>query len=260
MAHRAHSLTDPLDPVRRAFTLVRAGSVPFVESQLRRAFPTDWLAKARDAAYRNYRGAAPSDGSIHWEPSSLFAVILGLWDTPFGTTDRRVRTLVHELRDFRNDYAHDKFDPANVGRLLDTTWRFLTAIGAKEAAEAEELLKGLRVEHTLPSSATTSGASRARFGSPMGLTTKRAYGRLTAFLIERGEQNITLTFAEVGEHVTDHITAAPAGLPESAFKHRPWWANSAGHAHSRSWLDAGYRVRSVSLEDRVVCFSRTPVA
>ena len=33
-------------------------------------------------------------------------------------------------------------------------------------------------------------------------------------------------------------------LPNSAYRHRPWWANeSKGHVHAQAWLDAGSSLR-----------------
>jgi CBS domain-containing protein len=46
-------------------------------------------------------------------------------------------------------------------------------------------------------------------------------------------------------------------LPESAYKHRAWWANdSVSHVQSRLWLDVGWRVASVSMTKQVVRFAR----
>jgi len=41
-------------------------------------------------------------------------------------------------------------------------------------------------------------------------------------------------------------------LPESAYVHRPWWANTLSHSHAKSWLMAGWEVSSVSLGERVL--------
>jgi len=48
-------------------------------------------------------------------------------------------------------------------------------------------------------------------------------------------------------------------LPDSARKHREWWANdqSQPSRHCRAWLEAGWRVHSVLLDDHLVVFRRT---
>ena len=48
-------------------------------------------------------------------------------------------------------------------------------------------------------------------------------------------------------------------LPQSAVKHRSFWANDwqDHHSHARSWMRAGYRVAYVDREQKVVRFERT---
>lgn len=48
-------------------------------------------------------------------------------------------------------------------------------------------------------------------------------------------------------------------LPQSAVKHRSFWANDNQdhHSHARSWRNAGYRVAYVDREEKVVRFERT---
>lgn len=56
----------------------------------------------------------------------------------------------------------------------------------------------------------------------------------------------------------DEIEAIIGGeLPESAYKHRAWWANdSVGHVQSKVWLDVGWRVAGINMTDKLVRFSR----
>jgi hypothetical protein len=48
-------------------------------------------------------------------------------------------------------------------------------------------------------------------------------------------------------------------LPDSARKHREWWANdeSSKSRHCHAWLDAGWRVHTVLLDDHLVVFKHT---
>ncbi|MEZ5996933.1 MAG: hypothetical protein R3C25_14400 [Hyphomonadaceae bacterium] len=48
-------------------------------------------------------------------------------------------------------------------------------------------------------------------------------------------------------------------LPQSAVKHRSFWANDnqAYHSHARAWMGAGYRVAYVDRDQKVVRFERT---
>lgn len=46
-------------------------------------------------------------------------------------------------------------------------------------------------------------------------------------------------------------------LPESAYKHRAWWANdTVSHVQSEQWLDVGWRVSSINMSSQVVRFTR----
>lgn len=37
-------------------------------------------------------------------------------------------------------------------------------------------------------------------------------------------------------------------LPDSAYKHRAWWANTDSHSHAQSWRRAGYQVAKVEFD------------
>jgi CBS domain-containing protein len=43
-------------------------------------------------------------------------------------------------------------------------------------------------------------------------------------------------------------------LPASAREHRAWWANDRQHVQARQWLDAGWKIKTVS--DEIVVFSK----
>ena len=48
-------------------------------------------------------------------------------------------------------------------------------------------------------------------------------------------------------------------LPDSAWIHRPWWANqgqSGGHSHSQAWQMAGWKTAEVRLDDETLVFLR----
>ena len=49
-------------------------------------------------------------------------------------------------------------------------------------------------------------------------------------------------------------------LPNSAFRHRPWWANETkGHVHAQAWLEAGYETAQVNMEAKKLVFRKTAV-
>jgi hypothetical protein len=42
----------------------------------------------------------------------------------------------------------------------------------------------------------------------------------------------------------EQIDSLVGGLPPSARRHQPWWANDQSHSHARQWMRAGYRARA----------------
>jgi hypothetical protein len=65
------------------------------------------------------------------------------------------------------------------------------------------------------------------------------YSLLQVFLESSKKPTETLSFQQVEDILG-------FSLPDSASKHRPWWANG-GHSQADAWLDAGWQVESVSL-------------
>ncbi|MCW4051403.1 MAG: GIY-YIG nuclease family protein [Candidatus Bathyarchaeota archaeon] len=69
------------------------------------------------------------------------------------------------------------------------------------------------------------------------------YRKIGEYLDECSDDVVTLSYDEVEEILG-------FGLPDSAFEHRPWWANS-GQPHSRAWTDFGWLINGVSLGEWV---------
>ncbi|GHT94651.1 hypothetical protein FACS1894141_1730 [Spirochaetia bacterium] len=65
------------------------------------------------------------------------------------------------------------------------------------------------------------------------------YSALQEYLKNSQNQAEMLSFQQV-----ETILGYP--LPDSASKHRPWWANG-GHTQAAAWLDVGWEIKSVSL-------------
>jgi hypothetical protein len=66
------------------------------------------------------------------------------------------------------------------------------------------------------------------------------YAPLQAFLQSSPNSREMLTFSQV-----EQILGFP--LPASASAYRPWWGNDITRVHAKAWLDAGWKVESVSL-------------
>ena len=75
------------------------------------------------------------------------------------------------------------------------------------------------------------------------------YDHLGAYLSEQTGDACTLTFAEVKEIVG-------YSLPVSAKEYRPWWGNDKTHVQARGWMDAGWKVERLELQQERVHFVR----
>ncbi|MCB2084605.1 MAG: hypothetical protein KDD90_11190 [Sphingomonadaceae bacterium] len=81
------------------------------------------------------------------------------------------------------------------------------------------------------------------------------YENLSAFLDDLDHDRIVMSF----ESINDLIGGT---LPESAFKHRPWWANRAEGKGSQNlaWQSVGWETRDVNMELDEVTFIRAKKA
>lgn len=77
------------------------------------------------------------------------------------------------------------------------------------------------------------------------------YDGLSRFLAELDEDSITLKFDKVSGLVT-------GGLPQSAYDHRPWWANryDGNGAQNQGWQSVGWETRDVDMNRQTVTFNR----
>lgn len=76
----------------------------------------------------------------------------------------------------------------------------------------------------------------------------RKYDPLCDYLSKADKDNISLTFTEIEDIISDD-------LPHSARNHRAWWANG-GHSQSHAWLNAGYSVIVVDFALERVIFEK----
>jgi hypothetical protein len=76
------------------------------------------------------------------------------------------------------------------------------------------------------------------------------YEPLHLHLKKQHLKRVRMSFAQIEKLLGE-------GLPPSASAHRAWWANEAAgqHVQARAWLDAGFRVDDVDLDQGAVKFS-----
>lgn len=125
--------------VGKALELLRAGLGPFVERELQAQFRGQAQLEALRLAgdEKNLMGKPIRE----WDVAALLKVMWAGWDELF----RRVlgqaeRSLVAELRDWRNKWAHQEaFSTDDAYRALDSTSRLLSAIAAPQAEDLERM-------------------------------------------------------------------------------------------------------------------------
>ena len=130
--------------VGKAMDLLRAGIAPFVEREFTRLHQ----AQAADAA-RRYMG---EDRTVvkrplpEWDVAGLLKLMWEAWNEVFGRTlGRAERSLVQELRDWRNKWAHQEpFSSDDADRALDSMSRLLTAVSASQADDVGKMKMELR--------------------------------------------------------------------------------------------------------------------
>jgi len=126
--------------VGKALDLLKDGLVPFVEREMKSQHKQQWLIAARASVAETqthfFAGSEPQ-----WDSASLLAVLWNQWDPVFKKTlGRADRTLVSELREVRNRWAHQNpFSTDDAYRALDSVGRLLAAVSAPQSDEIEKL-------------------------------------------------------------------------------------------------------------------------
>ena len=135
--------------VGKALELLKAGLGPFVDREIQTAVK----AQRIDAATLRRFVDNPLIGdkpATEWDVAALLKLMWETWNDVFRTVlGRAERNFVSELRDHRNNWAHQRpFSGDDAYRALDTTNRLLTAVSAPQAAEVEKLkMELLRVRY-----------------------------------------------------------------------------------------------------------------
>ncbi len=102
---------------------------PFAETRLRSVYKDNWVT-AVAGSFRDDRNRLLPDGKgIAWDAHALLTVMWDQWNAAFRTSlGHTERSLVSELREFRNRWAHQKdFDFDDTYRILDSVRRLLQA-------------------------------------------------------------------------------------------------------------------------------------
>jgi len=130
----------------KALELLNTGLVPFIERELKSVHQATWFEEAKRTLSSQQADMFGSADKPHWDSASALVTIWNQWNEVFKKTlGQAERTLVSELREVRNKWAHQRaFSTDDVYRAIDSIHRLLSAVSAaKEAAEIETIKQEL---------------------------------------------------------------------------------------------------------------------
>lgn len=125
--------------VGKAMELLKGGLAPFIEREFKNSFQSHAQEQARAILGDDRINSAKPMAA--WDAASLLKVMWDSWNEVFRKTlGHAERSLVSELRDHRNKWAHQEpFSSDDTYRALDSAGRLLSAVSAPEADEVEKM-------------------------------------------------------------------------------------------------------------------------
>lgn len=126
--------------VGKALDLLREGLAPFVEREVQEAIRAG--AVNMETVRRFAEDPMLRDKPIaEWDSAGLLKLMWDTWNEVFrNTLGFPERSLVSELRDWRNKWAHQEaFSSDDAYRALDSAARLLSAVSAPQADEIERM-------------------------------------------------------------------------------------------------------------------------
>ena len=127
--------------VGKALEYLREGLVPFVEREMQDTHGAkEWLKKAKDC-FNTGQKTTLKEKPHRWDTYALLQVMNNQWNLVFKKVlSKSDRSLVMELQDFRNRYAHEEnFSSDDALRALEDVKRLLEAVSAPQATEVAKM-------------------------------------------------------------------------------------------------------------------------
>jgi hypothetical protein len=131
--------------VTHALDALAAGLAPYIERELRTSYGERWESASRES-FRSGRGRTGDDeAALQWDAHAALTVMWDQWNSVFRhRLAQPERSLVSELREFRNRWAHQaEFDFDDTYRILDSAERLLRAVDSPRAAEVARARQSL---------------------------------------------------------------------------------------------------------------------
>ncbi len=128
------------DRVGKALELLKAGLGPFVEREIKSAITVNTLSPERVRGFIEDPMLA-NKPITEWDSSALLKLMWDVWNDVFRhTLGFAERSLVSEIRDWRNKWAHQQpFSSDDAYRALDSTGRLLIAISAPQSDDVDKM-------------------------------------------------------------------------------------------------------------------------
>jgi len=128
----------------KAMDLLRTGLAPFVEREVQAAAKAGTVRM--EAVHRFAESPTLGNKPIsQWDVAGLLKLMWETWNDIFGRTlGRAERSLVQELRDWRNKWAHQSsLSSDDVYRVFDSVGRLLASVSAPQVEEIDKLKQEL---------------------------------------------------------------------------------------------------------------------
>ena len=134
------------DRVGKAMELLKDGLIPFVERELKSQYAQLWIEEAKTSVSETQAKLFVAKDKPQWDIAAILSVIWSKWDLVFRKTlGRAERSIVSELREVRNKWAHQNpFSGDDADRALDSAERLLSAVSASQADEVRKIKMELR--------------------------------------------------------------------------------------------------------------------
>ncbi len=127
--------------VGKALDMLKDGLRPFVEREMKAQYQQAWFEEFRQTLPLQQTSFFPDEAGARWDAAAVLSAIWSRWNEVFRRTlGQAERTLVSELREARNKWAHqESFSSDDAYRALDSASRLLTAVSAPQADEVEKM-------------------------------------------------------------------------------------------------------------------------
>lgn len=127
--------------VGKALELLKEGLQPFVEREMKAQHAQQWFDQVKASVRETQSNLFGSETEPRWDVAALLGVMWNQWQLVFRKTlGQAERSMVSELRDVRNKWAHQNpFSGDDAYRALDSVSRLLTAVSASQADDVEKM-------------------------------------------------------------------------------------------------------------------------